>query len=483
MHLRSLSLPVVAAFVVIAASFTTAIVVSQNSASNIRGVVMDMTENATPSVAYLADARHELWHLEGKLVRIREELAQGSQVDLSSATESFEEFKKAWAGYVALPAFPGEPDVQRRIEETFTRTAAVTNRVLEAARRHDLPAVTLVLEHEVPEAFERTASGLHELIQLNLREGQAAALRVESLRRDTARIAYGLCALALALTLVLAAVLGRAMARLVRLQRERLRAGSQERRELAARLRRAEHLGTLGQIVAEVAHELGTPLNVISGRADLLRFELAGNTDALATVNVISEQTRRITRIIQRLLDHSRDRMPTLEPVSIHRVVQSTVDFLGPDLSAAALSVEMEGDETVEARADADLLQQVLFNLLQNAIQACPAGAVISVRWKASGDQIELDVLDNGPGIAPEIAPQLFEPFATTKPAGQGTGLGLAISQAIMRQLGGSLRHVAGSTQGAHFRATLPTSRTSPGVEAAARRALSEGARAPTETT
>jgi signal transduction histidine kinase len=470
---RSLSLPVIAAFVVIAGSFTAAILVSQHSASDIRTVVDEITQNATPSVATLSEARHELWQLEGQLGHVRDDLASGRPADTAPAEASFARFQGELASYRVLPAFPDEPAIRERVEAAFTRTVAATTHALEAARRSDSVALTASLNQEVPAAFEQMAAVLRELIQFNLKEGQASALRVEEVRRSSARMAIGLGSIALVLTLVLAAVLARAMTRLARLQAERIRAGSQERQELANRLRRAEHLAALGQIVAEVAHELGTPLNVISGRAALLRQELEGSPDAVATIDAISEQSRRITRIIQRLLELSRERMPTLTTVSVAGIIRSTLDFLGPEIATAGLSIRTEGAESVTAQADGDLLQQVLLNVLRNAIQACPRGSTITIRWKVVED-LELDIIDDGPGVSPELAERLFQPFATTKPPGKGTGLGLAISLALMRQMGGSLRQIPGASRGAHFRATLPTERPLPGLEAAARRALGD---------
>jgi signal transduction histidine kinase len=241
--------------------------------------------------------------------------------------------------------------------------------------------------------------------------------------------------------------------------RQELEAGARERNELAARLRHTERLATLGQIVAEVAHEIGTPLNVITGRAGTLRKALPPESELQGFLNVISEQAARIARIMQRLLGFARERMPAMEAVPLRRLAQSTIAFVEPDLKAAGLTVDLEIPEALAVRAESDLLQQVLLNLLLNAIQACPPGALVQVRASASDDQVDIDVIDNGPGVSAEILPRLFEPFATTKPAGQGTGLGLSIARASLRQMGGSLRFVdpIPPVVGAHFRATLPS--------------------------
>jgi signal transduction histidine kinase len=246
-----------------------------------------------------------------------------------------------------------------------------------------------------------------------------------------------------------------------------LASSQHDRESLASRLRQSERLSMLGQVIAEVAHELGTPLNVITGRAEILSQELKDDAASLQTVEQITAQARRIARIIDRLLTVSRERMPALSAVPLLKVARSTSLFLAPELERAGVTMSLEGDESISALADEDLMQQVLINLVGNAIHASPRQSLIRVSVSAEGDQVSLDVIDQGTGVSPDILPRLFEPFATTKPAGKGTGLGLPISRSILRQMGGSLRYIEGVERGAHFRATLPSAGAQPVGEAA----------------
>jgi signal transduction histidine kinase len=243
---------------------------------------------------------------------------------------------------------------------------------------------------------------------------------------------------------------------------------SAERTELTSRLRRSERLATLGQVVAEVAHEIGTPLNVISGRAEEMEHLPGHEPTITANSRSIQDQSRRITRILQRLLDVARERSPSFENLPVASVLESVQDFLTPDFLAGGVRLVLRAPRDLLVRGDFDLLQQVFINLLQNALQASSRGASVEVTATVEGERILVDVQDEGQGVAPEMESRLFEAFASTK-AGQGSGLGLPISLSIMRQLGGSLRHVpTPGRKGALFRATLlPAGATARPAEAA----------------
>jgi signal transduction histidine kinase len=453
---RSLAPVVLGAILLIAAAFTTALVVSQRSVAAIRGVVDQITLNSNPSIAHLGEARRALWTLQFRLLRLRARAISGEPLDVQPSLDARHRISAEWSAYLLLPPFQGEPAAQAAERVALERAQAVAERIIHAAAADDRVAIADMKEADLAEAFDNADSGLNDLIQINLAGGRGAAVHVEELRRTAAQEAYLLGGIALALSLALAILLYRAMGRLARLQAEHLSATAQERRELATRLWHAERLATLGQVVAEVAHEIGTPLNVITGRADFLQQELQGDESAVATIATISDQTRRITRIIERLLGFARERTPSLEPVPVKRVALSTAGYLAPDAASAGVTIRIDGDEKLLARADADLLQQVLFNLLQNAIQAGSASGVVRVQVGSEAGEVVVDVIDDGPGIAPQILPRVFEPFTTTKPAGKGTGLGLSISRTIVHQMSGSLRYVE-RPRGAHFQIRLPT--------------------------
>jgi signal transduction histidine kinase len=444
--------------IAVSISFTLAIVISQRSAYAIREQAASITTNASPSIAHLDETRRELWALKVELGFARSDLEAGRPVHVESLREILDRLTQEWSRYEALPTYGGEQSLQEQVRPRLLRAEDMSRQLADAAARSDVSRMRTVSEADLTRAFAEADDGMHLLLQLNQRESHAAAVAVEELRRSSATTAYALGAAALLLSALLVFIVGRAMSTLSRLQREFEDHTSRERRELAARLRRSERLATLGQVVAEVAHELGTPLNVISGRADLLRRELAGDPSA-GDAEAIAHQARRITQIIQRLLNGAQERMPPLESVRVLPVARETANFLVHEAAAAHVSVRVEGNDAVSARANADFLQQVLLNLLQNALQAAGQGSSVLLKVSQVNEEVAIDCIDDGPGVSPEILPRLFEPFATSKPAGQGTGLGLSISRALTRQMGGMLRYVQRERRGAQFRVTLPLSR------------------------
>src|SRR5579862_2566646 len=212
-------------------------------------------------------------------------------------------------------------------------------------------------------------------------------------------------------------------------------------------LRHSERLATVGQLAAGVAHELGTPLNVVSARAELLVGGVPA-ADAAANGRVILEQTDRMTRIIHQLLDFSRRRGPTMGLANLAQVVGRTLELIEPAAERARVRVESTARGPLFARLDQSQIQQVLANVLMNGIQAMPGGGRLRVRTDvrrarppspgaAEADYLCVTVEDEGCGIATDDLPHVFEPFFTTKAVGEGTGLGLAVAHGIVAEHGG----------------------------------------------
>lgn len=234
-------------------------------------------------------------------------------------------------------------------------------------------------------------------------------------------------------------------------------------------LRHADRLTTVGELASGLAHELGTPLNVIEVRADMIARGETSPEESMDYARVIREASERMTRLIRKLLDFARP--PQGERAS-HRVFElaaKTVEMLLPLATRKGIALRLrEQLPLTEAVVDADQIEQVLTNLILNAIQALgEAGNVeVSVSLKrpgrrpglpeAQGDFVCVAVRDDGPGIASEYVKRVFEPFFTTKEAGSGTGLGLAVSYGIVRDHGGSIEVESELGKGSAFLVYLP---------------------------
>jgi two-component system, NtrC family, sensor kinase len=236
---------------------------------------------------------------------------------------------------------------------------------------------------------------------------------------------------------------------------------SAESLALERRLREAEKLATIGNLAAGVAHEIAAPLNVISGRAELLLKREADPAALNRSLRIIIRQINRITTIVRNLLDFARRREPRLQPVELGGVVEGVAEFLESELQRGEVELVRNGKGSAWVDADPDLLHQVLVNLWLNALQAMEdTGGPhrLTVRMDVTESAAITEVEDTGPGLAPEARQRLFEPFYTTK--ARGTGLGLVVARSIIEEHGGSLE--AANTPrgaGALFRITLPLAR------------------------
>jgi signal transduction histidine kinase len=231
--------------------------------------------------------------------------------------------------------------------------------------------------------------------------------------------------------------------------------------------RQAGSLAVAGKLAVALAHEVGTPLNIISARAEFILRGLPAEAPDREDLEAIVGQIDRISRIITSLLDAVRPQAPKLEPTSVSQVVRD----LSPLLGVAARQRGIKLDEVVDeglplVRADAGQLQQVLINLVVNALEATPEGGqvTVSARMVAREAQpgVALAVADTGSGITPELQGKIFESFFTTKPRGQGTGLGLAISRDIARAHGGDLHVESVPAAGSTFTLWLPVTESTP---------------------
>jgi two-component system NtrC family sensor kinase len=228
------------------------------------------------------------------------------------------------------------------------------------------------------------------------------------------------------------------------------------------RLQRAERLATIGRLAAGVAHEVGNPLAAIVGYTELLLDEPRIDAPSRDLLVRVAGQTQRIQTIVAQLLDYSRPQKPQIGRFSAVARAQEVVALLRADPRCAGVRLEVDGDAKLEAFADPSLVEQILINLVLNAARAAREGGAaephVELRVRTLDGALMIDVRDNGAGVPEHVRPRLFEPFFTTRSAGEGTGLGLAISQGLAEGMDGTLELLDESTEGsgATFRVRLP---------------------------
>lgn len=222
----------------------------------------------------------------------------------------------------------------------------------------------------------------------------------------------------------------------------------EERRKMEAHMARAERLAGLGRLAAGLAHEIGTPLNVISGRARSLQRNASGDPAAEKKFQIISEQIERIAEIVRDMLDFGRIRPSSRQLTDLVATLETILDLADGQLNRSGIEVvrAFAGDLPAVI-ADANQLQQVFLNLLLNAMDAMEHGGTLRLavdarslaRAGTGGPQpmVAVTFEDSGSGIAPEHRERVFDPFFTTKDAGKGTGLGLSVSYRIVEEHGG----------------------------------------------
>ncbi|HVY40988.1 MAG TPA: ATP-binding protein [Polyangia bacterium] len=211
-------------------------------------------------------------------------------------------------------------------------------------------------------------------------------------------------------------------------------------REMENQLVRADRLITVGVMATEIAHEIGTPLSVVRGRAEQVLRRVDG-TPGGEDLRVVIKQVDQISSTVRQLLDFSRRSPLEKRAVPLAPVVERSRELLQLKLEARRLQMDLDLSEDLPMlTADADQLQQVLVNLLLNACDASPPGQRVRLSARrAPGDMVRIAVADRGTGIPPENLTAIFEPFFTTKPRGEGTGLGLAIAAGIVRNHAGQI--------------------------------------------
>ena len=247
---------------------------------------------------------------------------------------------------------------------------------------------------------------------------------------------------------------------------QELAMANQTLRSAQQRLVMSEKLAAIGQLAAGVAHEINNPVAVIQGNLDVLRETLGAAADpAMSEIRLIQDQVFRIRLIVTKLLQFARpaEYAGYLEPVALDQVVQDSLVLVAHQMKKTSVAVIQEMRATRPVTVNRNELQQVLINLIVNALQAMPEGGTLRL---VSGDREDggikggfVAVADSGSGIAPEDRGRLFDPFFTTKTR-DGTGLGLWVSLGLVQRYGGRIDADCPSTGGSVFTVWLPNDST-----------------------
>ncbi len=220
------------------------------------------------------------------------------------------------------------------------------------------------------------------------------------------------------------------------------------KREMEAKVAHQDRLASIGLLASGLAHEIGTPLGVVRGRAEFLMMQ-ASDPSVKKNLEIITSQIDRISKLIRSLLRVSRSFTDiNIGDVSVHSVASEVMALLGQNLREDTARVNINVDDDIKVRADYGRLEQVILNLVMNSIYAIKRAIQsgrstdhflnISAKKRADG-LIVISVQDSGCGISPENLKKLFKPFFTTKDVGEGTGLGLAIVAQLVREMDGEI--------------------------------------------
>ena len=228
-----------------------------------------------------------------------------------------------------------------------------------------------------------------------------------------------------------------------------------ERLRLKEKLNRAQHLSSLGEMVAGVSHEIRNPLGIISSSAALLKKKMAAIDPANTIPDIIVEESDRLNNIITDFLSFARPINPNLGPCQVDQVIQKNLSFLDQQFKASGYTVTQDvGASIPEISGDGTLLYQAFLNLLINAMQTMPHGGEIFISLYQVDQCIRLTIEDQGPGITEALAEKIWDPFFTTKE--QGTGLGLGIVRNIIQAHNGSIAMTNREPAGACVTVELP---------------------------
>lgn len=229
-----------------------------------------------------------------------------------------------------------------------------------------------------------------------------------------------------------------------------------EKKLLQDQLKKAERLAELGTIASGMAHEIGTPMNVILGRAEYL-MDRVRDEPVRKGLQTIVAQVERITRVMNQLLAFARRKPPERVPLALKDVIENSLEMFHERLAKSRIEVVSDVSESCPMiQADNDQMSQVLINLIMNAVHAMPEGGTLRISLGVDAGMVKLTVSDSGHGIPSDLLQNIFEPFFTTKEFGKGTGLGLTVVKGIVEEHQGSIGVESAEGKGTTFTILLP---------------------------
>lgn len=230
-----------------------------------------------------------------------------------------------------------------------------------------------------------------------------------------------------------------------------------QRERMEEQMSQTEKLTSLGLLAAGVAHEVNTPLAVISNYIQMLAKQMPEGDPRQSIIEKIVKQTFRASEIVNNLLNFSRTGAAEASDVDVNRLVEETLSLVAHPLKTSHIQVVKQLGETLPpVRGSANKLQQVFLNLFLNARDAMPSGGMLEVRTAAHNGSVEIEIADTGGGIAREHIHRIFDPFFTTKASGRGTGLGLSVSYGIIKEHAGKIDVRSTPGKGTSFHVEFP---------------------------
>ena len=238
---------------------------------------------------------------------------------------------------------------------------------------------------------------------------------------------------------------------------------------LSEALARAGRLAALGQAAANMAHQIGTPLNLISTHVQLLIQSTPPEADSIDRLKAIQDQIGKLTAVVRTALDASRPPAVPHERADLVTLVRRVCQMAGPMLQEAGIEIEVvTPTQSAEVLTDPVQFELALLNLITNSVDAMASGGKLTVHLERVNDRLRLEIHDSGAGIPPELLGHVFDPWVTTKPQGKGSGLGLSIARQVVTSHGGTIRAENRPGKGAVFTIDLPVaSGTDPQVDTA----------------
>jgi len=257
---------------------------------------------------------------------------------------------------------------------------------------------------------------------------------------------------------------------------EGLKEQMNELRRTQAQLVQSAKLAAIGELAANIAHEINNPLTAVLGFASYLAERVGEGQPMREELDLIQEEAARARDIVRDLLDFSRQREFAVEPADLNLVLQQTLGMVRRQGRLDNVSVnEVYAPELPLAEIDIARMKQVFLNIVNNAVYAMSSGGSLTVQTRAVDDSIQVDFTDTGTGIAPENLSRIFDPFFTTKPAVSGTGLGLSVSLGIVQSHGGVIEVRSEPGKGTTFSIKLPALSTPAQSQTGAAGGVSDG--------